>query len=112
MMTNSTAYNSGLVAVCPRLAELTIVCSSLVAVCPRLAELTIVCSSFDTRITTSKTLFDWVESTCSIILQLVIACKALPGFNTLRVVYFRVFPRPEICWCRELWCDGGGMRTI
>ena len=61
----------------------------------------IVCS-FDAR----------VESTCSATLRLVIAREALPGFDTLQTVYFHVSPRSQICWCREWWCDGGGIRTI
>ena len=41
--------------------------------------------------------------------ELVIACKALPDFDTLQILYFPTTPPHPICWCgghgtsREQW---------
>jgi len=41
--------------------------------------------------------------------ELVIACKALPDFETLQILYFPTAPPHPICWCghhgpsREQW---------
>lgn len=63
--------------------------SEFVAACPRLTELTIVCPHpNDGPVAEMGILPDPTESVRSAVLELVIACKVLPDFDTLQIVHF------------------------
>ena len=42
---------------------------------------------------------DLTEGARSAVSELVVACKALPDFDTLQILYFPTEPPRPICWC-------------
>ena len=79
--------------------------SGFVAACLGLTELTLICIPWlDAQIAAKKALLDPSGRARSVISELVTACKTLPYFETLQIVYYPVFPRSQICWCGKLWC--------
>ena len=67
------------------------------AACPKLTELTIVFHhQYDTE---TVTLIDPVGGAHSAMSELVVACKALPDFDTLQVVRVTITPGGLACWC-------------
>ena len=71
-----------------------------VAACPRLTELTVVFHhQCDGQQAETGTLIDPAGGARSAMLELVIACKALPDFDTLQVVRFTLAPGHLICSC-------------
>ena len=75
----------------------------IAAACPRLTELTIICS-LDARNAAMKTLLDPDGMARARISELVTACNALPDFDALQIVYFPLSPRSLTCSCENLWC--------
>ena len=70
------------------------------AACPRLTELTIV-SHYQYGVQHGEMgfLLDPAGGARSAISELVVACKALPDFNTLQIVRSIIVPSPLICRC-------------
>ena len=80
-----------------------------VTACPGLTELTVIypSSKHDAHITAEE-----AGIAHSAISELGIACKVLPDFSTLQIVYFPVFTPSVICpACREMWCQKHWLST-
>jgi len=58
--------------------------------------------------TEARTTPDVMETIRSTTLELVKACKGLPNFDTLQIVYFTLTPPPPTHWCRPWWSSGPG----
>ena len=75
------------------------------AACPRLTELTVTPNPYDTRATETGVLHDPAGTVLSAISELVIACEALPDFDTLQILHVPA-PRDDgVRGCGELWCN-------
>ena len=67
--------------------------------CPRLTELTVSPHPHDAYITETTILLDPAGTSRSAMSELVIACRALPDFDTLQILYFPTIAPYPICWC-------------
>ena len=71
-----------------------------VAACPRLTELTVLFRhKYDAQCPETGTPIDPTGGAHSAMSELVVACKALPDFNTLQVVRDTIIPVSLSCWC-------------
>ena len=72
------------------------------AACPQLTELTLICRHpHDNPVTEMGVPFDAVKDAHSATLELVNACKPLPDFDTLQIVYLLLgTPSPR---CADAW---------
>ena len=81
-----------------------------VAACPRLIELTVVLPyPHSTEPLATRNRLDPAGRARSAISELVVACKALPDFDTLQIVHFPLVPSSLLCQCRWGGC-GSRMR--
>ena len=78
--------------------------SGFVAACPKLTEVTIFPDPYYARITETGILCDPDRRVLSAMSELVVACKALPDFDTLQILHFSVPPHHPICWCEWERC--------
>ena len=78
--------------------------SGLVAACPKLTELTVTPDPYDTKATKTGVLHDPAGTALSAISELVVACEALPDFDTFQTLHVPVF-RLSPCWCGLHRCD-------
>ena len=74
------------------------------AACPMLAELTIYPYQYDAIMTEEGFVHDPIGKALSAISGLVIACEALPDFDTLQIVYNTFLPPCLECWCGPKQC--------
>ena len=75
------------------------------AACPRLTELTVLFRHrYDAQHAETGTLIDPTEGARSAMSELVVACKALPDFDTLQVVRDTIIPDHLVCWCGWRGC--------
>ena len=76
------------------------------AACPKLTELTVISPYPDgAQLTETGILLDPGGRARSVISELIVACKALPDFNTLQIVCYRFVPPRLACWCGWGECD-------
>ena len=74
------------------------------AACPRLTELTVILPyPHGAEITDTGILLDPIGVARSAISELVIACKALPDFDTFQIVRYPIGPPPLVCRCTNWW---------
>ena len=78
--------------------------SGLVSTCPRLMELTVSSDPYDTRITETGILHDPAGTALLAISELLVACEALPDFDTLQILHIPS-PSYRVCWCGLRGCD-------
>ena len=78
--------------------------SGFVAACPKLTEVTIFPDPYNARITETGILCDPDRRVLSAMSELVVACNALPDFDTLQILHFSVPPHHPICWCEWERC--------
>ena len=93
--------------------------SGFINACPRLTELTVIYPHPDTTLPPAETggPFDRAGSARSAISELVIACKALPDFDTLQIVYFPSVKPLMMCGCYRmrygiLWSEERRKRVL
>ena len=67
------------------------------AACPRLTELTVWSNPYDTRTTETGVLHDPAGIALSVISELIVACEALPDFDTFQILHVPAFP-PSAYW--------------
>ena len=73
--------------------------------CPRLTELTVSFRyMYYSKHAKTGTLIDPIGGARSAMSELVVACKALPDFNTLQIVRENAVPTPLICRCEWGGC--------
>ena len=67
-------------------------------------ELTVSSDPYDTRITETGILHDPAGTALLAISELLVACEALPDFDTLQILHI---PSPpyRVCWCGLRGCD-------
>ena len=78
--------------------------SGFVAACPRLTELTVMPNPYDTRATGVGVLHDPAGRALLALSELVAACKALPDFDTLQILHIPAHPPHPVCWCGRQRC--------
>ena len=68
--------------------------------CPKLTELTVIAPYPDgAKLTETGILLDPAGRAREAISELVVACKALPDFDTLQIVCYHFVPPRLACWC-------------
>ena len=73
--------------------------------CPRLTELTVAFRyEYNGKHARTGTLIERIGGARSAMSELVVACKALPDFNTLQIVREIIIPFPLICRCEWGGC--------
>ena len=83
--------------------------SGFLAACPRLTELTVAFPrSYRGQVMEGGILPDPAERAHSAMSELVLACKALPDFDTLQIVRTLIVPPDLVCWCGRRDCSRHG----
>ena len=85
--------------------EMTTPTLDFVAACSKLTELTVV-SPYPSGAQQTGTgiLFDLARRARPAISELIVACKALPDFDTLQIIHYPVFRPVLTCWCGRDRC--------
>lgn len=79
--------------------------SGFVAACPRLTELSVFPYPYDAQYTETEIILDPGGRMHSAMSELVVACKALPDFDTLQILRFPVAIPRLVCRCRQENCE-------